>query len=646
MTKRPPPRPAPKFAAAVAPPRLPPLRIGLLTCLWRRPELTDFVLAHYAGVRKRLAGTLELVPVAVGSEGAASRVMAERHGFTYVEHPNQPLSDKWNAGLAPLRAAKVDAVFIIGSDDLVNDRAFLVYGTLLRRGLKFLGVQDLQFLDLATMRLVHWQGYTGKRAGEPVGLARCIHRDYLEAADWRLWESGLDRGLDYSMVVRLHPLLGDAARMNERGLLRCDDHGIAAVDVKSGYNMWAFEDIAQSGNTVDLPADAYLKRLFPAESVSALSALRERLHPPLAVRYSADEDTARPGPKVLLGTVDPSGQIAPLAAALRALNVRATALSLDDTEPGRRCDVVYSPRRAADAAQVRHDTASLALGLLQEQAMFHFFAGSTLTPDHAELPLLAALGAPAMMTHVGSELRADDRVTRFSPWAPALGRTQADIEAALAPIRGVVRVATVPDACAYEAVRGLYDQVHLVPLAVDPGEAASAPSGPPRARPLVVHITTDPHRRGSGFVTAALQRLAGRGVVDVRFVPPSFPPEDARDICADADIIVDQLGDGAYDVRTLQAMALGKPVVTWLCEAARAGYPEPVPVVVATPDTLEAEVERLAADPARRAELGAAARRYVCRWHDARVVAATLLRLYGGDGVDDRAFQTWWSPAT
>jgi len=41
---------------------------------------------------------------------------------------------------------------------------------------------------------------------------------------------------------------------------------------------------------------------------------------------------------------------------------------------------------------VRHDTASLALGLLQEQAMFHFFAGSTLTPAVCEVIDLVVAG--------------------------------------------------------------------------------------------------------------------------------------------------------------------------------------------------------------------------------------------------------------
>ena len=89
-------------------------RVEILTCLWRRHQLADIVLRHYAAVRDALAGTLTLGITAVGSEGAQSRDLAERHGAHYVEHANSPLGAKWNVGLRAVRELQPDAVVITG----------------------------------------------------------------------------------------------------------------------------------------------------------------------------------------------------------------------------------------------------------------------------------------------------------------------------------------------------------------------------------------------------------------------------------------------------------------------------------------------------------------------------------------------------
>ena len=56
-------------------------RLVLATTVWKRPELTDAVLAHYKAVRQSLADRMDLSLLAVGSEGRQSREICERNGF-------------------------------------------------------------------------------------------------------------------------------------------------------------------------------------------------------------------------------------------------------------------------------------------------------------------------------------------------------------------------------------------------------------------------------------------------------------------------------------------------------------------------------------------------------------------------------------
>jgi glycosyltransferase involved in cell wall biosynthesis len=110
------------------------------------------------------------------------------------------------------------------------------------------------------------------------------------------------------------------------------------------------------------------------------------------------------------------------------------------------------------------------------------------------------------------------------------------------------------------------------------------------------------------------------------------PHEDARARYARADIVVDQLNAGWHGVFALEAMALGKPVVTHLkpdvVERSAAGFGARLPIVPATSETLADALRPLVERPALRRELGAAGRAYVERVHDIEVVAGRMLDLY------------------
>ena len=97
-------------------------------------------------------------------------------------------------------------------------------------------------------------------------------------------------------------------------------------------------------------------------------------------------------------------------------------------------------------------------------------------------------------------------------------------------------------------------------------------------------------------------------------------------------MIVDQLNAGWYGLFAIEAMALGKPVVTFLHDEAvrltEAAFGVEVPIVRATKETLVAALRPLASSPEERRRVGAASREYVERVHDVERVADRLLALY------------------
>src|SRR5262249_56823438 len=88
------------------------------------------------------------------------------------------------------------------------------------------------------------------------------------------------------------------------------------------------------------------------------------------------------------------------------------------------------------------------------------------------------------------------------------------------------------------------------------------------------------------------------------------PHDEARERYARADIVVDQLNAGWHGVFALEAMALGKPVVSHLkpegVERSAEAVGLRVPIVPAAAETLVDALRPLVDDANRRREIGAA----------------------------------------
>ena len=113
------------------------------------------------------------------------------------------------------------------------------------------------------------------------------------------------------------------------------------------------------------------------------------------------------------------------------------------------------------------------------------------------------------------------------------------------------------------------------------------------------------------------------------------PNRSVRYYQAQADIVVDMLTFGWFGATGREAMMLGKPYVCfirpeWLetIRAENPAYADELPVVSATPETVEDVVRDLVNDPARRAEIGRRSRAFAVKWHSAEAGARRFDSLY------------------
>jgi len=242
--------------------------------------------------------------------------------------------------------------------------------------------------------------------------------------------------------------------------------------------------------------------------------------------------------------------------------------------------------------------------LLPRTDIFHFYFGLTLVPKSLQFPLLRVTGKKCVFHWLGSDIRGK------SPAELAYGKR------AGAQIVG-----------SYDAIRWV-PEAHVIPPGLDLRDFEPRPPSD-NPRPLVVHAPSSRAKKGTAHVIEACAQLP----VELDIVE-GVPHDEARERYARADIVVDQLNAGWHGVFALEAMALGKPVVSHLkpdvVERSAEAFGVRVPIVPATAETLVDVLRPLVEDASRRRELGAAGRAYVERVHDIDRIADRLLGIYAG----------------
>jgi hypothetical protein len=198
------------------------MKIIVLTAIWQRHDLFEIFKQGIERVKENSSHEIKLVTI--GSEDI-------RFSDLHIESPNQPLSNKWQSGIDYIKDLEFDYVLMLGSDDLISSNLLDIYTPAMEEGFDLIGLKDCYFLDARTDELTYWAGYTNHRRGESLGMARMLSRGLLMKMNWNIWQSGLKKGLDSSMMRNIKRL-----QYSEKMFL-CRKEGVAAVDIKTNINV-------------------------------------------------------------------------------------------------------------------------------------------------------------------------------------------------------------------------------------------------------------------------------------------------------------------------------------------------------------------------------------------------------------------------
>ena len=297
-------------------------------------------------------------------------------------------------------------------------------------------------------------------------------------------------------------------------------------------------------------------------------------------------------------------------------------------------DFVLNVNAFKDPREANRATREVADRMIPEYDVFHFHYGTSLTLDRSDLKTLKEAGKRVFMNYWGSEVRTHDTAVRINPHIRVKFRADEDaIRRNLEFTGRHVSHCIVADHELFEYVKDYFAHVHFIPQAIDL-EAYPVEAEPPkRRRPVVTHAPTDPATKGSPYIVAAVEELKEK--YDFEFIlVQNLSHEEAKKIYREADIIIDSILEGAYGLFALETMAMGKPVIGWICDYMKERYPADLPIFSANPSTVKSTLEALLKDGAAREDAGLRGRRYVEKYHGAREVARQLVDLYRSAAVE------------
>jgi glycosyltransferase involved in cell wall biosynthesis len=161
------------------------------------------------------------------------------------------------------------------------------------------------------------------------------------------------------------------------------------------------------------------------------------------------------------------------------------------------------------------------------------------------------------------------------------------------------------------------------------------PSGSPRPEGgsfKILHAPTDTGAKGTRYVLEAVDELRKSHPEIELLLVEGVPHTQVRKLYEKADLVIDQLLVGWYGGLAVEAMALGKPVVSYIRESDLRFVPPQMraelPIINANPQTLVAVLEGVMANRSDLPGRGVLCRAFVERWHDPVEVAEMTKATY------------------
>lgn len=266
--------------------------------------------------------------------------------------------------------------------------------------------------------------------------------------------------------------------------------------------------------------------------------------------------------------------------------------------------------------------------------------GSAFRGVRREVEWLRRRGVTVGMIAHGTDLRLPSRHGRLDEWSPFRDPSRPWVTALERKVRGIHAVLAEIDAPVFVSTPEMlldWPSAVWLPLAIEPTRWHTTSPPLERDRPVVLHAPTNPRVKGTALIEPVVERLEDEGLISYQRVV-KVPSARMPGLYAQSDIVLEQFALGIYSTTAVEAMAAGRVVIGHVHEQVRAHVRDvtglDVPVLEATPATLEAVLRDVVADRVRYRRLAAQGPAFVAAVHDGAWSARALAPFLGASVVD------------
>jgi glycosyltransferase involved in cell wall biosynthesis len=289
---------------------------------------------------------------------------------------------------------------------------------------------------------------------------------------------------------------------------------------------------------------------------------------------------------------------------------------------------------------------------IQRFDVMHFHAARSFfpgewggVPAYWDLPILRALGKKVFHTFHGSDCRIKRIHMENNPWSYY---KYSDIRADDDRTEKIIEIfrtyanklfVTAPDYLSFVPQAEVIGRI--IDLEYWPEQQAEQ-----RDVPRILHVPSRRGTKGTDMILEGIEHLRAEGIAFEFSLLEGVPHDDARRAIQDADIVIDNLITGDYELVSIETMASNRVAVANRQTPSLVTFPE-APVFNVDPDSFVDRMRTLIRDPDLRRSLAGRGREHVAKHHEAMGAAAKLVDFYGRPdaAVPKRTFPDWASIA-
>ncbi|GAB6107657.1 glycosyltransferase [Fusibacter bizertensis] len=330
---------------------------------------------------------------------------------------------------------------------------------------------------------------------------------------------------------------------------------------------------------------------------------------------------------IVLGTVEIANQMHAQSEALKNLGFKTTTLNYYDSYLKYKSDYAFNLKAFDNFEHANLQIKKMVAPLIRDNDIFHFHFATTLALDNTDMPLLKKMGKKVIMQYWGSDVRLLSIAKKHNPYTKVKETNEDVIKKRLETISKYISHCFVDFELA-EYVKNYHKHVHITRASIDLNQFVySDTQDYSSEKLLIVHAASSPEFKGTKYIVKAIESLKSKYNFDFELIT-GMSNEEAIEIYKKADIIIDQLHFGTYGVFAIEAMALGKPVVSWVSEYMRELLPKELPIIIANQDTIKRVLMDLLDNQDQLKQIGKESRAYVEKYHDSNLIAKNHIEIY------------------